>query len=129
VYDPARVNLRSLGTYLSEAAQSTAPYGDWLTPGDVGSLEEIEAGEGGVVRDGIQKVAVYKDSHGHPHFYSAVCPHLNGIVRWNSTEKTWDCPCHGSRFDKHGRVLNGPAACGLREIVPAAVEQEDRASA
>ena len=48
--------------------------------------------------------------------FSAVCPHLGGIVGWNSTEKTWDCPCHGSRFDVSGRVLNGPAIGGLEPV-------------
>jgi Rieske Fe-S protein len=47
------------------------------------------------------------------HKYSAVCPHLGCIVEWNSTEMTWDCPCHGSRFDPQGKVLNGPAISGL----------------
>ena len=47
---------------------------------------------------------------------SPVCPHLGGIVHWNSTEKTWDCPVHGSRFDPEGTVLNGPANGGLAQI-------------
>lgn len=125
-YDPSRrPSLRTLGSMLAETAQSTLPYSDWLTGGD----GEILPGEGGVVRDGISKVAVYKDPSGRSHFYSATCPHLGGIVRWNTEEKTWDCPCHGSRFDRHGKVLNGPAPSGLREIAAGLAAQEDRASA
>ena len=58
-------------------------------------------------------MAVYRDSRGALHKCSAVCPHLGCIVDWNVTEKTWDCPCHGSRFDTHGKVLNGPANTDL----------------
>ena len=59
------------------------------------------------------KVAVYRDATGALHERSAVCPHLGCIVAWNPAEKTWDCPCHGSRFDKFGEVMNGPANVGL----------------
>jgi nitrite reductase/ring-hydroxylating ferredoxin subunit len=113
LYDPARLHFRSMATYLREAAHSTAPYGDWLSEGDVKEPHEIEAGEGAVIRAGLRKVAVYKDEMGRLYSCSATCPHLGGIVRWNSAEKTWDCPCHGSRFDRFGEVLNGPAAHGL----------------
>ena len=58
-------------------------------------------------------LAVYRDERGNIHQLSAVCPHLYGIVHWNDTEKTWDCPCHGSRFDPYGKVVNGPAIVGL----------------
>jgi Rieske Fe-S protein len=50
------------------------------------------------------------------HTRSAVCPHLGCIVDWNHAERTWDCPCHGSRFDGHGRVINGPANRDLGEV-------------
>lgn len=129
LYDPARVNLRTLSTFVSETALSTAPYADWVRTGDVSSVQEIPAGEGAVIRDGMSKIAVYKDPHQHTHYFSAVCPHLNGIVRWNSMEKTWDCPCHGSRFDRMGNVINGPAATGLKEIVDTSVRDADTASA
>ena len=58
----------------------------------------------------------YRDEAGAVHECSAVCPHLKGVVRWNDVEKTWDCPCHGSRFDARGRVLNGPAATDLAPL-------------
>lgn len=123
LYNPSRVNLRSLNTYLKETFHSTTPYGDWLSPGDVVSLKDIPTGEGAIIREGLHKIAAYKDSFGRVHMCSAVCPHLNGIVRWNTMEKTWDCPCHGSRFDRLGKVLNGPAATGLREIVDPSVRE------
>ena len=62
---------------------------------------------------GASKVAVYRDAGGQLHQYSAVCPHLQCIVAWNGGEKTWDCPCHGSRFNERGEVVNGPANSNL----------------
>lgn len=125
IYDPSRVPVRTLGTYVKEAAQSTIPYGDWLSDGDVDSSDQIEAGEGAVIRDGFGKTAVYKDELQRLHCFSAVCPHLGGIVRWNSSEKTWDCPCHGSRFDRFGQVINGPAISALSPVGDPAVPQEE----
>ena len=116
LYSPARINLRGLNTFIKETVHSTSPYSDWVKPGDVSSLEEIKPHEGAVIREGLKKVAAYRDHSGALHKFSAVCPHLGGIVRWNSSEKTWDCPCHGSRFDKMGEVLNGPAANGLTKV-------------
>lgn len=94
-----------------------AQYKDWLTPGEVGSADEIPPDSGAVVRHGITKVAVYRDEHGVIHERSAVCPHLGCIVDWNQVERTWDCPCHGSRFDRFGRALNGPAISDLSPTV------------
>lgn len=114
LYDPGRITLRAADEYIRENFLSGSPYTDWLVGGDVESLEKIPLCEGAVVRDGLNKIAVYRDAYGHPHMFSATCPHLGGVVRWNSSEKTWDCPCHGSRFHKLGEVLNGPAAQGLK---------------
>jgi Rieske Fe-S protein len=94
---------------LSVAAQ----YTEWLTGGSVDSIDEIPPDSGGIIRDGVRKDAVYRDPDGVVHQMSAVCPHLGCIVNWNGTERTWDCPCHGSRFDKFGKVINGPAAKDL----------------
>jgi Rieske Fe-S protein len=64
----------------------------------------------------MSKVAVYRDPRGKPHEMSAVCPHLGCIVKWNDAESSWDCPCHGSRFDPLGKVLNGPANSDLPPV-------------
>ena len=68
------------------------------------------------MRRGLHLIATYKDSNGECHMRSATCTHLRGVVRWNTVEKTWDCPCHGSRFDQYGRVLNGPASIDLAPL-------------
>jgi nucleotide-binding universal stress UspA family protein/nitrite reductase/ring-hydroxylating ferredoxin subunit len=73
------------------------------------SLSEIEPGEGGIVASGDHKVAVYRDPKGATITLSAKCTHMGCTVRWNAAERTWDCPCHGSRFAADGKVVNGPA--------------------
>ena len=115
LYDPARVTARATVPFVKENINVAAQYADWLTPGEVSSPDEIKPGTGAVMRQGTKKFAVYRDDDGTVHIRSAVCTHLYCIVDWNSLEKTWDCPCHGSRFDRFGRVLNGPAVADLPE--------------
>jgi len=76
---------------------------------DAKSIEEISNGQGKVIECSGEKIAVYRDLAGKVHPVSAVCTHMKGIVNWNNAEKTWDCPCHGSRFSYEGKVLEGPA--------------------
>ncbi len=113
LYDPGRITLRAAGDFAKEAVNTAAQYADWVTAGDVASAAEIAKDSGAVVRRGAAKVAIYRDATGSLHERSAVCPHLGCIVAWNPAEKTWDCPCHGSRFDKFGGVINGPANVDL----------------
>ena len=124
LYDPARVRPRAVGRFLSEAANMAAQYTAWITPGEVESIDEIPRGAGAVVRRGLTKLAVFRDDAGRVHERSAVCTHLGCIVGWNHADRTWDCPCHGSRYDAFGRVLNGPAITDLG----AAGEEHRRAS-
>jgi len=118
LYDPSRKTLkpRALADYIAENANVAAQFRDYITPGSVKSVEDIKAGQGAVVRDGIKKIATYRDENGKLHAFSAVCPHLGCVVRWDACEKTWDCPCHGSRFDALGRVVNGPAISDLERV-------------
>ena len=113
LYDPGRITLRASGEFAKENLNVAVQYADWLTKGDVESPEAIPNDSGAVIRRGAAKIAVYRDATGAFHERSAVCPHLGCIVQWNPSEKTWDCPCHGSRFDKFGEVMNGPANVGL----------------
>jgi glycine/D-amino acid oxidase-like deaminating enzyme/nitrite reductase/ring-hydroxylating ferredoxin subunit len=117
LYDPARKSLRTASHFLKENLNVAAQYlRDYATPGEITSVDAIAPGSGAVVRHGLMKVAVYRDADGQLHELSAVCPHLGCIVHWNAVEKTWDCPCHGSRFAAQGRVINGPAN---RDLAPA----------
>jgi glycine/D-amino acid oxidase-like deaminating enzyme/nitrite reductase/ring-hydroxylating ferredoxin subunit len=113
LYDPSRISLKAAAEFVKENLNVMAQYRDYATGGDVDAVGEIARGTGALIRDGLKKVAAYRDSHGELHKCSAVCPHLGCIVDWNPTEKSWDCPCHGSRFDLRGKVLNGPALAGL----------------
>jgi Rieske Fe-S protein len=116
LYDPARISLRATPEFAKENLNVVAQFGDYATTGDVDQADEIAAGSGALMRHGLTKKAVYRDTHSKLHECSAVCPHLGCIVDWNSTEKTWDCPCHGSRFDPDGKVLNGPANGNLGSV-------------
>jgi Rieske Fe-S protein len=89
-------------------------YADLVTNGDISSADQLAPDTGGILRRELKKTAIVKDKAGHVSELSAVCPHLGCIVQWNSTERTWDCPCHGSRFDPKGKVLNGPAISDMR---------------
>ncbi len=86
---------------------------DRFVPGELDGADEIPRGEGRLVRAHGKVLAVYRDDAGETHVRSAACTHLGCIVRWNDAERSWDCPCHGSRFDVDGAVLNGPATAAL----------------
>lgn len=115
LYDPARKTVQALGDYIRENVDFPGHMiSDRVSPGELSSTEEVPVGEGAILRKGLTKVAVYKDEAGVLHECSAVCTHLGCIVQWNGGEKSWDCPCHGSRFDTEGQVLNGPAVAPLK---------------
>jgi glycine/D-amino acid oxidase-like deaminating enzyme/nitrite reductase/ring-hydroxylating ferredoxin subunit len=114
LYDPSRKQTNT--DFAAENANVMKQYVDWVTPGDVKDAGQIVKGEGAVMREGMKKVAVYRDEAGKVHKCSATCTHLGCIVQWNSVEKSWDCPCHGSRFDPLGRVVMGPAIDDLAKV-------------
>jgi Rieske Fe-S protein len=114
LYDPSRKMHKAALTFAKENLNVAAQYlEDYVGPGDVGSADNIAPGSGAVIRRKLTKVAAYRDDSGMLHESSAVCPHLGCIVAWNHLERTWDCPCHGSRFDCLGKVINGPAHSDL----------------
>lgn len=113
LYDPARKNTKSVGEFLKENLNVAAQFKDFVTPGEVNDPMEVLPGTGKIMRKGMSKVAVYCDQDGVRHQCSAVCTHLGCLVNWNEVERSWDCPCHGSRFDPFGRVITGPATKDL----------------
>jgi len=118
LYDPTRKTLKPVvvADYVTENANVAAQFRDYITSGSQPMADEIRRGEGGILREGVKKIAAYRDENGVLHKFSAICPHLKCPVRWDGAEKTWDCPCHGSRFDALGRVLNGPAVADLEPL-------------
>jgi glycine/D-amino acid oxidase-like deaminating enzyme/nitrite reductase/ring-hydroxylating ferredoxin subunit len=116
LYDPKRKTLRASSEYIKENANAAARYGEFFTPGEMASAEEIQPGQGAIIREGFSKLAVYKDSSGAVTKCSANCTHLGCIVHWNNIEKSWDCPCHGARYSPTGEVILGPAVEGLKKM-------------
>ncbi len=115
LFDPARKSLSttSLGEFVKGQAGAVKNFAEYLTPGEVSSVDEIAPGEGAILREGLSKLAVFKAEDGSFTKRSAACTHLGCIVHWNGFEKCWDCPCHGSQFAPDGAVLNGPAVTPL----------------
>jgi nitrite reductase/ring-hydroxylating ferredoxin subunit len=102
--------------YLKE--NSDYPYHlikGYLTSLHGGSVEEVKPGEGKVLRINGHRCAVYRNPAGDVTACTAICPHMGCVVRWNGPEKTWDCPCHGSRFTTSGQVIAGPAESPLEK--------------
>jgi glycine/D-amino acid oxidase-like deaminating enzyme/nitrite reductase/ring-hydroxylating ferredoxin subunit len=116
LYSPSRITLKSTGDFLKEAGNMASQYLDWIKGSDLKNTADLPAGEGGVLSSGLKKIAVYRDYDDTLKAFSAVCPHLGCIVHWNTDEKSFDCPCHGSRFSTDGTVINGPAQTDLNPI-------------
>ena len=113
LYDPKRKPLKAVGEFTRENLNVAAQYRHFFTGGDVESIDQIPPEHGAQVRIGLRKVAAYRTETGEIIQLNAACPHLGCIVEWNRTERTWDCPCHGSRFTPEGKVINGPANTDL----------------
>ena len=109
LFDPQRLRPRAgAASFLKENANVALRFvGDRVVKR--GSVDEVVPGEGRIVGDGLGQRAAYRDDDGTLHELSARCTHLGCIVNWNSAERTWDCPCHGSRFAATGEVIEGPA--------------------
>ena len=117
LFDPARKALtRGLWDYVKENADY--PYymiRDRFAGAEAKSLRAVRRGQGKVIERKGAKVAAYRDPTGAVTLRSAICPHMGCTVGWNTAERTWDCPCHGSRFKPTGEVISGPAEAPLPE--------------
>ncbi|GLJ25667.1 hypothetical protein SUGI_0491660 [Cryptomeria japonica] len=117
-YDPGRTPpiSKKVGEKMGEETSHTIHgYKDRIPfmGTDSIDIEDMLPNSGGVIQKNMQKMAVYKDENGVVHKFSAVCPHMKCIIKWNPIDSTFDCPCHGSMFDNLGRIINGPAKADL----------------
>lgn len=118
LYDPSRIAsvMQSLPQMLAHDVQINTQYTRYLES-DIEDIEDLAPGEGGMLNsETAEPVVVYKDESSCVQEFSAICPHLKGVVCWNAVEKTWDCPVHGSRFSKEGICLQGPAKSNLHPV-------------
>jgi glycine/D-amino acid oxidase-like deaminating enzyme/nitrite reductase/ring-hydroxylating ferredoxin subunit len=121
VFSPHRFSVRGLPALARMNAKVALDLvGDRLTFGDVADGTELAPGRAGVVRSGTDRTGVFRDDAGRLHAVSIRCTHLGCLLRFNGAERSWDCPCHGSRFDVDGVVLEGPAVEPLARRDPPA---------
>jgi glycine/D-amino acid oxidase-like deaminating enzyme/nitrite reductase/ring-hydroxylating ferredoxin subunit len=111
LYDPGRMKpLASAKDLLTENANvATRFVGDRLTKRGGRDASDLAPGEGDIARLDGEKVAAFRDEEGELHAVSAICTHMGCQLNWNSGDRSWDCPCHGSRFTPDGEILHGPA--------------------
>lgn len=121
IFDPSRkpLSAATLADFVAGRSQDVENFSEYVTGGDVESVDQLAPGQGAIVRRGAKKIAAYRDPDGKLIERSAVCTHIGCIVHWNSLESCWDCPCHGSQFQPDGQVINGPAVRPLANVEPA----------
>jgi glycine/D-amino acid oxidase-like deaminating enzyme/nitrite reductase/ring-hydroxylating ferredoxin subunit len=124
IYAPDRKPIRAIGNYLSENSTALKNLAEYLTPGEISSVEELKAGQGAILRQGLSKVAAYRAADGKLHLHSSSCTHIGCQLHFNSFEHTWDCPCHGSIFGIDGQPLNAPAISPLAPAKDAKTEEQ-----
>jgi glycine/D-amino acid oxidase-like deaminating enzyme/nitrite reductase/ring-hydroxylating ferredoxin subunit len=117
LYDPRRLPLRSAPELARANLDVARHYADHLLA-EPAPAADPAPGEGLVLRRGGKLVAIARDENGAIRELSAVCPHLGCVVHWNAAERSWDCPCHGSRFAATGELLTGPARSPLERLSP-----------
>jgi len=111
VFDPSRFKpVTSARDFIGENLNVAKEFmADRVETPELDDLRKLPAGRGEVVEWKGERVALYKDDQGLVYSCSAKCTHMGCIVHWNGAEKSWDCPCHGSRFNYDGKVIQGPA--------------------
>jgi len=128
VFEPTRLNFgASIGDLVEHNTHAMQQFlEDRIEPPRHAAVRDVDRGEAAVLDVDGESVGVYHDHDGDRHVVSAVCPHMGCRVEWNDGERTWDCPCHGSRFDHDGTVLHAPAVDDLERYAPGELSADDR---
>ena len=113
VFDPGRFDVETLSAVVAEGAQAVKGLTKRFFQIPSEAAAEIAPGQGGIVFLKGEKMGAYRDKEGKLHAVDIRCPHLGCQLEWNSDELSWDCPCHGSRFDAYGKLISGPAQEGI----------------
>ena len=118
LYSPGRIKpVAGFAAFVQENADVVKEFvAKRVAVEKIDGLSELAHGEAKVVKYEGETVAIYKDESGGIHALNPVCTHAKCVVGWNRAEKTWDCPCHGARYDINGKVLTGPARRGLEKV-------------
>jgi Rieske Fe-S protein len=110
LYAPSRISLKAGGKVLKEIfSGALGAIQNKFTDTEHAVLDKIKPNEAKIIKHNGTFYGVYRDHENHLHMVDAKCTHLGCTVKWNNSEKSWDCPCHGSRFSHTGEVMNGPA--------------------
>lgn len=116
IYEPGRVPLKAANNFVVENTTALKSFAEYVAPGELSSLDDLKRGHGAIVREGLKKIAAYRDDKGELHLNSASCSHVGCHLHFNSFETCWDCPCHGSMFNVEGHPINAPAIGPLEKI-------------
>ncbi len=114
LYSPSRFKLKAANVFVEELVGGLSSYLKKRPTHPTDTIDELLPGEGKIVSIEGKKYGAYKDEANLLHIVAAECTHMGCIIKWNGDEKSWDCPCHGSRFSSKGTVLNGPANVDLQ---------------
>lgn len=128
LYDPSRKPISAVKNFVTENVTAVKNFAEYVAPGERKSVDDLKPGEGAIIREGLSKIAAYRDEHGVLHRHSAACTHVGCHVHWNSLECCWDCPCHGSHFAPDGTVLNAPAVSPLAPVETPKAEATTKSS-
>lgn len=116
VYSPNRLMVSKGHKIIKDTAITTINFLSEKLEITPDKLKDIKKGRAGIIKYQGQKLGVYRDDNEVFHYVTTKCPHLGCSLSWNPNELTWDCPCHGSRFDYHGKLISNPATRNVFDV-------------
>lgn len=113
VFDPSRMSSETVSESIKDGGHAVKGIAKAVLGGAEKKIDDIPNGQGGIIVSDGEKIGIYKDKDGKIYTVDVKCPHLGCQLEWNADELSWDCPCHGSRFDRFGKLISGPATEGI----------------